>query len=213
MHIIATNTKHPDVSAVTAAATALRVGEVIAYLTDTLYGLGGDSRSILAIERIFLLKGRSTEKALPVIVGEKQMAQCYVEKIPSIAEILIEQFWPGPLTIVFNASANVPANLMSNTGKIAMRLPASRLAREISNGLGAPVISTSANRSGEPVLNSAKEIADVFGKSIALILDSGPPMNHNPSTIIDVTTQPPRLLRAGAVPLTEITKRIGELSS
>jgi L-threonylcarbamoyladenylate synthase len=103
--------------------------------------------------------------------------------------------------------------LIGHSGKIAIRLPATRLAVEISNHLGAPIIATSANRSGEAALDSAREIAELFAKDIALILDSGPPTNKKPSTIIDVTVQPPRLLRAGAAPVAEITQSIGELQS
>jgi L-threonylcarbamoyladenylate synthase len=211
MRLVKTASDHPDSTAIAAAVTALQNGDVVAYLTDTLYGLGGDARASAAIEKIFLLKGRSTEKALPVIVGEKQMLRKYVEEIPALAETLIEQFWPGPLTLIFRAAAHVPPELIGNTGKIAIRLPAARLAREISTNLGAPIIATSANRSGEPALNSAKEIADVLGENIALILDSGPPVNYQPSTMIDVTAQPPLLVRAGAVPAAEIIKRLGEL--
>ncbi len=141
------------------------------------------------------------------------MLASYAGEISPAAETLIEQFWPGPLTLIFKASANVPAMLIGNTGKIAIRLPAARLAREISNGLGAPIIATSANRSGEPVAGSAQEIAKIFGKGVALILDSGPPLNSQPSTILDVTTASPRLIRAGAVPAVEIINKIGELDT
>jgi L-threonylcarbamoyladenylate synthase len=213
MRIILSNSKNSNAAAVEAAISALQNDELIVYLTDTLYGLGGDARSTIAIEKIFLLKGRSTEKALPVIIGKKQMLREYVEEIPAIAETLIERFWPGPLTLVFKAAPKVPPELIGHTGKIAIRLPAARLAAEISSGLGAPVIATSVNRSGEAALNSAREIAEILGKNIALILDSGPPLNLKPSTIIDVTAQPPRLLRAGAVPVAAITKRIGELQT
>jgi len=210
---IATNSQNPDSAAIATAVKALQKGEIIAYLTDTLYGLGGDARSSVAIEKIFSLKGRATEKALPVIVGEKAIAEKYVAEIPSVAATLIEQFWPGPLTLIFKAAAHVPPELIGHSGKIAMRLPAAKLAREISRNLGAPIIATSANRSGEPVFNSAEQIAEIFGEQLALILDSGPPLQAKPSTIIDVTTQPPSLVRAGAVPVAEISKRIGELQT
>jgi len=213
MHIISTNAQDPDNIAIAAAVKALQKGEIIAYLTDTLYGLGGDARSLIAIEKIFSLKDRATEKALPVIVGEKALVEKYVEAIPPVAAKLIEQFWPGPLTLIFKAAATVPPELIGHSGKIAMRLPAAKLAREISRNLGAPIIATSANRSGEPALNSAEQIAKTFGKQLALILDSGPPVQQQPSTIIDVTTQPPLLVRAGVIPAAEITGRIGELQT
>jgi L-threonylcarbamoyladenylate synthase len=213
MQIIATDSQNPDTAAISTAVAVLQNRGVIAYLTDTLYGLGGDARSTLAIAKAFALKGRSTEKALPVIIGEKSMLPDYAGEISPTAEALIEQFWPGPLTLIFQATPIVPLMLIGDTGKIAMRLPAARLAREISNGLGAPIIATSANRSGEPAAGSAQQIAEIFGKGLALILDSGPPLNRQPSTILDVTTQPPRLIRAGAVSITEIIKKIGELDT
>jgi L-threonylcarbamoyladenylate synthase len=213
MDIIATDSQNPDTAAISAALAALQNRSVIAYLTDTLYGLGGDARSTLAIAKVFALKGRSAEKALPVIIGEKAMLPDYAGEISPIAAALIEQFWPGPLTLVFKAAPTVPMLMIGDTGKIAVRLPAVRLAREISNRLGAPIIATSANRSGEPVAASAQEIGEIFGKGLALILDSGPPLNRQPSTILDVTAQPPRLIRAGAVSTTEIIKKIGELDT
>jgi L-threonylcarbamoyladenylate synthase len=213
MQLIAIDSQNPNAAAISAAVAVLQNRCVIAYLTDTLYGLGGDARSASVIKKIFSLKGRTAEKALPVIIGDRHMAKEYVAEIPAIAETLIEQYWPGPLTLIFKSAAVVPPELIGHTGKIAIRLPAARLAVEISNRLGAPIIATSANRSGEAALNSAREIAELFGKDIALILDSGPPANLKPSTIIDVTAQPPRLVRAGAVPIAEITQRIGELQS
>lgn len=213
MRIIATDSQNPNAAAIAAAVDTMKNRGVIAYLTDTLYGLGGDARSTLAIAKVFALKGRSAEKALPVIVGKKTMLPEYAGDISPTAEALIEQFWPGPLTLIFNAVPTVPMMLIGDTGKIAMRLPAARLAREISNGLGAPVIATSANRSGEPVAASVREIVKIFGKGLALVLDSGPSLNSQPSTILDVTKQPPRLIRAGAVPTTEIIKKIGELDT
>jgi L-threonylcarbamoyladenylate synthase len=211
MRIIATDHQNPDAAAIDAAVAVLQNRGVIAYLTDTLYGLGADARSALAIEKIFSIKGRTVEKALPVIIGEKQMLRRWVEDVPPIAEKLMEQFWPGPLTLIFRATAALPALLTGNTGKIAIRLPAARLAREISKGLDAPIVATSANRSGEPVADSAQRIAELFGDVVALILDSGPPMSKQPSTLLDVTVQPPLLVRAGAVPVSIIIKKIGDL--
>lgn len=213
MPIITVDSANPEATAVAAAVQALRHGEVIAYLTDTLYGLGGDARSPAAIEKIFTLKGRATEKALPVIIGERNLAQGFVTEIPALAEKLIAQFWPGPLTLIFEAAASVLPELIGDSGKIAIRLPAAQLARELSKQLGAPIIATSANRSGEAALNSAGQIAEVFGKPLALILDSGLPIRQQPSTIIDVTVQPPQLVRAGAVPATEIRNCIGEIQT
>lgn len=213
MKIITVDATNPDTFAIAAAGKALKNGEIIAYLTDTLYGIGGDAGSLVAIEKIFALKGRATEKALPVIIGEKEIASHYVQEIPDSAEILIEQFWPGPLTLLFKAAASVPSKLIGDSGKIAMRLPAAKLARELANHLGAPLIATSANRSGEPVLSAAAAIAEIFGEQLALVLDSGPPLQTQPSTIIDVTTVPPLLVRLGVVPVAEIRQYIGELKT
>ena len=213
MKIIAVDSTNPDAFAIAAAGKALKNGEIIAYLTDTLYGFGGDARALVAIESVFALKGRAAEKALPVIIGEKEIASNYIAENPSSAEILIEQFWPGPLTLIFKAAVSVSPKLIGESGKIAMRLPAAKLAREISKNLGAPIIATSANRSGEPVLSAATAIAEIFGEQLALILDSGPPLQTQPSTIIDVTTVPPSLVRAGAVPVAEIRQCIGELKT
>lgn len=211
MKIITVDSANPEMFAIAAAVKALQTGDVIAYLTDTLYGFGGDARSLVAIEKIFAVKGRATEKALPVIIGETAIASQYAEEIPAVAEILIKHFWPGPLTLIFKAAACVPPEIIGDSGKIAMRLPAAKLARDLSKHLGAPLIATSANRSGEPVLHDAMAIAKTFEEQLALVLDSGPPLQTLPSTIIDVTVSPPSLVRAGAVPVVEIRQRIGEL--
>ncbi|MDZ7343855.1 MAG: L-threonylcarbamoyladenylate synthase [candidate division KSB1 bacterium] len=211
MIILKTSSERPEATTIDAAVSVMREGGVIAYLTDTLYGLGGDARSLRGIEKIFTIKGRGAEKALPVIIGEASMLEQWVEKIPPLAKILMKRFWPGPLTLLFNASAIVPATLIGHTGKIAIRLPGARLARDISNKLGAPIIATSANRSGEPVAESAQQIAAIFGETVSLILDSGQPRNRQPSTLLDVTVQPPKLVRAGAIAKTDIINQIGEL--
>lgn len=213
VNILATNSEHPEPTAVDAALSVMREGGIVAYLTDTLYGLGGDARSLRAIETIFSMKGRAHEKALPIIIGNLQMLNSWVEEIPPSAHKLMNRFWPGPLTLVFRASATVPATLIGHTGKIAIRLPAAALAREISNRLGAPIIATSANPSGEPVASSAQQIAAMFGDALGLILDSGSPINSQPSTLLDVTVHPSKLVRAGAISKSEIIKQIGELDS
>jgi len=213
LRILSTDADAPDPDAVTIAITALRDGHVIAYLTDTLYGLGADARSSPAIARIFALKQRTATKPMPVLIADEEMLRTWVREIPETARVLVQRFWPGPLTLLFPAAANVPRNLTAGTGKIAIRVPGRSLPRELSAGLGAPIVATSANISGHTPAVSVEQVQEQFGEAIPLALDSGMATTETPSTILDVSVIPPRLVRAGAIAREELIKQIGEIEA
>lgn len=213
MDVLKINADHPEPEGLALAVNALREGQVIAYLTDTVYGLGVDARLPGAIDQIYVLKQRVTEKALPVIFASEAMLAGWVKYISPLAEKLMDEFWPGPLTLVFEATKKVPQNLIAASSTLAVRVPARALPRRLSEQLGAPIISTSANLAGRPAALTVADITEQFGETIPLILDSGAASTSLASTILDVTIDPPRLLRAGAIPKEAIIKSIGDIQT
>ncbi|RIK55855.1 threonylcarbamoyl-AMP synthase [candidate division KSB1 bacterium] len=213
MNVLKINADHPEPESLALAVNALREGQVIAYLTDTVYGLGVDARLAGAIDQIYVLKQRVTEKALPVIIANNAMLAGWVKFISPLAEKLMDEFWPGPLTLVFEATKKVPQNLIAASSTLAVRVPARALPRLLSEQLNAPIISTSANLAGRPAALTVADITDQFGETIPLILDSGAASTSLASTILDVTIDPPRLLRAGAIPKETIIKSIGDIQT
>jgi L-threonylcarbamoyladenylate synthase len=213
MRLIKVDSQPPDAALVAEAVAALRAGHVLAYLTDTMYGLGVDARNEAAIARLFALKQRARQKAIPLIAGSRALLEGWIKAFPTLAEKLAEQFWPGPLTLIFHASARVSPLLTAGTNKIAARVPDSALARELSLQLGAPVTSTSANLSGEAAVLAVDDLVAQLGPEIDLILDSGAVIHTSPSTIIDVTAAPPRLVRQGVIAQPAVEKIIGALAS
>ncbi len=192
--------QHPEPELIAEAATLLRSGGVIAYLTDTLYGLGADAFNAAAVQRVFEVKSRMQEKALPVIIGNLNALPAVVQEISSTAKTLIDHFWPGPLSLIMLASPSLPMLLHSHTGKVAVRWPDCTVAQILAIAAGGALTATSANRSGDaPARNVAEALASL-GNQLDLIIDSGPAIETRPSTMIDVTVSPPRLTREGAIP-------------
>ena len=189
----------PQSRLIAEAAEIIRRGGVIAYLTDTLYGLGADAFNTMAVQKVFALKSRSEEKALPVIIGNRAMLSKLVLEISSDAEKLIKIFWPGPLSLILPANPAVPGVLHGDSKRIAVRLPSCAVARELAIVSGGALTATSANRSGEAAAQTAEGVHAALSGGIDMIVDSGPATETRPSTLLDMTQSPPRLLREGAV--------------
>lgn len=187
-------------------ADRIRTGGVVVYPTETVYGLGADPFDRSAFERIFNLKGREAEKGLILLVRGRQDLDTLVAHVPKAAEVLIDAFWPGPLTLVFPASPDLPKHLLGSTSTLALRMSDARLACGLLRHAGGPITSTSANRSGQPPVRSAREAADVLGRDVDLILDGGTSPDSRPSTLVDVSRGNPEILRPGRVPETEIRR-------
>ena len=201
----------PETSTLKKAVEILKKGEVIALPTDTFYALGADGLNPEAIKKVYEIKGRDYKKPILLLISDRELLSSLVSEIPSVAEKLISYFWPGPLTIIFKASAEIPLVLMGEGDKIGIRIPDNRVIREISRLLRGPITGTSANLSGKPSPISAKEIISSIGEKVDLILDGGDAPGGKESTIIDVTTIPPRLIRRGKISVEEIEKVIGEI--
>ena len=192
--------RKPERAKLDEAVAVLRDGGVIAYPTETFYGLGADASNEVAVEKIFAIKGRAFNNPLAVIVAGEDDLPSLVAEIPDEAKILMQRLWPGPLTMVFWAAPSVSCRLTAGTGKIGIRISSHPLASRLARALGAPLIATSANRSGEPENASASGVASSLGALPDLIIDGGETPGLLGSTILDVTVFPFRILREGAVP-------------
>ena len=188
----------PDPAAIERAAAAIRRGEVIAIPTDALYTLVADPFNLQAVGRVFQAKGREPQRSLPLIVSDIQMGEELVKETNSRFYLLARRFWPGPLTIIVPASASIPLRVTGNTGRLALRHPRSAVAQALIEAIGHPLISTSANISGQPTCRSGIEVFGLMDGSVSLVLDGGPCLGQG-STTVDITEPYWRLIKEGAV--------------
>jgi L-threonylcarbamoyladenylate synthase len=191
----------PEGRLIKEAAHTLRNGGVIGYPTETVYGLGADAYNEEALERLFKIKGREADKPISILIGNMEMLDEVAARIPPVATGLIRGHWPGPLTIIFEASKTCPPILTGDSGKIGVRISPHPTARKLLEAFKKPITSTSANLSGMPSLSDPNEVYSVFRGRIDLILDVGKTAGEGVSTVIDVTVSPPRVLREGVVNL------------
>lgn len=181
------------------AATCIKNGGLIAYPTETVYGLGGDPFNQQALIRLFRAKGRDADKAIIVLIRGLQDLHQIASEIPSIAEPIINTFWPGPLTLIFKAQSHLPPELLGGRDTIAVRHSSAPIAQELLDHIEGPLTSTSANRSGSPSALSAQEVQAQLGDSLDLILDGGTSTQSQPSTILNLATDKPTILREGVI--------------
>jgi L-threonylcarbamoyladenylate synthase len=204
------NAVHPDDVAMRRAVEILARGGVVAFPTETLYGLAVDATDRLAVDRVFTLKGRDRGVAIPLIASDRGQVDAWVGTLDATAERLAARFWPGPLTLVLPASARLPRALLAGGHTVAVRVSAHPVASALARALGKPITSTSANRSGDPATALADEVEAALGDAIDAILDAGACPGGPPSTIVDVTGAVPRLVREGAVPWERVLEFLGK---
>lgn len=188
----------------------LRNGGLVAFPTETVYGLGALISKRESIRRIYVVKGRPIDNPLILHVSSIDMFIELVENIPNEIINIVEKFWPGPFTIVWWKSSIVPNEVTAGLPKVAIRMPAHPVAIELIKKCGEAIAAPSANRSGKPSPTSAEHVIQDLNGLIDAVIDSGETLYGVESTIIDFTTKPPRLLRPGALPVEEIVKYIGE---
>jgi len=191
------------------AFAALDNGGVVVFPTDTLYGLGADVFSLPALQRIFAIKGRPAELALPVLVAGLDQVESVALPMSNQAQELAERFWPGPLTLVMRRSPELPDLVTGGADTVAVRMPAHRIPLALARRLGRPITGTSANLSGQPDLLDLDSIENQLGNLVDYIIRSGPPPEGTGSTVVDITRNKPRLLREGAISLEEIMETAG----
>jgi L-threonylcarbamoyladenylate synthase len=181
-----------------AAASAILSGELVVLPTDTVYGVGADAFSPAAVRRLLAAKGRGREMPSPVLVGTVRAATALVENLGQDGQRLIDEFWPGALTVVCRATRTLSWDLGDTKGTVAIRMPQDPLALELLRETG-PMAVTSANLTGSPPASTASEARDQLGESVAVYLDGGAAAGGVASTIVDLTGPQPRLLRRGAI--------------
>ena len=187
------------------AAERIKNGGVIAYPTETVYGLGADPYRTEAVQKIFIAKGREETKGIILLIRGATDLATLVRAISPTAQTLIRTFWPGPLTLVFKARPDLPPALLGGRDTIALRHSSSPIAAQLLTALGGPLTSTSANRSGTPPARSAYDAQNALGDHLDLILDGGPAASETPSTLVDVSADRALLLREGAVSVRELS--------
>jgi L-threonylcarbamoyladenylate synthase len=181
-----------------AAATAILRGELVVLPTDTVYGLGADAFSPAAVTRLLVAKGRGRDMPPPVLVGTIRAASALVEDLGPYGQQLIDEFWPGGLTIVCRAARTLSWDLGDTKGTVAVRMPEDQVALELLRETG-PMAVSSANLTGSAAASTAAEARGQLGDSVAVYLDGGPRPGGVASTIVDLTGDQPRLLRRGAI--------------
>lgn len=182
------------------AVVAIRNGEIVAYPTDTLYGLAVDPRRTDAVTRLGQLKAGVGRTGLPLISASLAQVESALGPLPPLGRRLAGVFWPGPLTIVYVPAVRLAAGVVAANGSVAVRVPASALARQLAEAVGFPVTATSANLPGAAPASTGAEVARRLGPAVAVILTQQGALEGAPSTIVDARGPVPVLIRAGVVP-------------
>jgi len=195
---------HPSPDMIQEATGVLRKGGVIAFPTRCLYGLGADAFNPEAVDRIFKIKQRPANNPLLVLIDDPQRLQRLVTHISVAAKVIAERFWPGRVTLVFDASARVPDYLTAGSGKIGIRLAGHPVAAALAAATQGPITGTSANVSGSPGCHQIRDLMPEVTEQLDLILDAGHLKGGRGSTVVDVTGKIPRVLREGVVSKREI---------
>ena len=188
---------------VEAAIDAVKRGDLIVMPTDTLYGIGADAFKPWAVTALLDAKGRDRQMPPPVLVGTRATLDGLVYNLPSAARDLVEAFWPGALTIVVEHAPSLQWDLGDLDGTVAVRMPLHPVALEILRETG-PMAVSSANKTGQPPAGTAEEARAQLAFSVSVYLESGELPDRTPSSIVDLTGEVPRLLRAGAIPLEKL---------
>ena len=206
--VLKLNAANPDPRIIRYAAGWLNRGAVIAIPTDTLYALAADPVNLAAIDQIFRVKGRPESRALPILISSLIQAQFLSANLPDNFFRLAEACWPGPLTIVVDASNRLPLKVTANTRRIALRWPKSKIVVDLIAELGVPLTGTSANLSGSPTCASGVDVFTQLGDRLPLILDAGETNDSLPSTIVELKGDHWCIGREGAVSTEQIREAL-----
>lgn len=209
--VIQANPEHPQVEAIERAARVIRGGGLVAFPTETVYGLGADAMNEQAIEKIFKAKGRPADNPLIVHVSHPSDVERVARDVSERAWRLIERFWPGPLTVVLKRRSEIARAVSAGLDTVAVRMPDNRIAIELIRKAGTPVAAPSANRSGSPSPTSAAHVLSDLDGQIDLILDGGMTRIGIESTVIDITGERPVILRPGWITREQIADATGEV--
>jgi L-threonylcarbamoyladenylate synthase len=198
--IIKINPNRIEMGKIKEIAEVLRDEGVIAYPTDTFYGLGANCFSEKAVRKIYRLKRRRPSKPLSLLISGMDMVQDVALDIPPVFWKLAKEFWPGPLTIILKASSRLPKSLLGPKNSVGIRLPGVSWLKKLMKETGFPLTATSANISGEEEVTAPEKVSTIFYGKVALIVDGGKAKGGLPSTVLDLTSPQAEILRQGAVP-------------
>lgn len=190
---------------IAAAVTAVQQGGLVVLPTDTVYGVGADAFTPPSVSALLAAKGRGRNVPPPVLVGSVRAASALADSLGAFGQDLIDEFWPGPLTLVFRASPTLKWDLGDTLGTVAVRMPLHPVALELLRRTG-PMAVSSANRHGSPPATTAADAESQLGSAVSVYLDGGPCADNVPSTILDLTGTVPRMLRAGVVTIDQLRK-------
>jgi L-threonylcarbamoyladenylate synthase len=181
------------------AVEILNNGGIVAFPTETFYGLGVKIDREHSLRKLYELKKRPEEKPMPLIIGSRVFLSMIAASVDEIAELLMDKFWPGPLTLLLKAKKGLSSYLTGNTGRVAVRIPGESAALYLAGEAGFPITATSANPSGMPPAEDADAVIRYFGEKIDMVIDGGRTAGGLPSTIVDVTEKSIRIVREGAI--------------
>ncbi len=208
VEVLKISSEAPEPHMIQYAASVIARGQVVGIPTDTFYGLAADPFNLAAVEMVYRIKGRPEQKALPVLVSSIEQAVGLVRDLPDAFLKLAQKFWPGPLTMVVDAVNKMPLKVTGNTGRIALRWSAGKVACALIEAYGGPVTGTSANISGFPACASAGQLVKQMGDSLPVILDGGESKAALASTIVDLRGEDWRILREGVIAEKDVQKAI-----
>lgn len=204
--VLRINPKVPEPEEIEKAAKYILSGDVIAYPTETIYGLGAEVFNRKAIKKIYDLKSRDYGLPIAILVSNMQMLRELVTHIPERAQALMRRFWPGPLTILFEVNETFPKSLATNTGKVGVRISSHPIVAALVSRVGRPITTTSANLSGFPPSLHVKHIQKYFGNKLPCVIDGGECEPSRGSTVVDVTEETMRIIREGATSAEEVIR-------
>jgi tRNA threonylcarbamoyl adenosine modification protein (Sua5/YciO/YrdC/YwlC family) len=204
--------ENPDPAAIRYAAEFIRRGELVAIPTDTFYGIAADPFNLAAVDHIYRVKGRPETRALPILVNKIAQALTLSRDVPYTFHKLAAKFWPGPLTLLVEASTGVPLKVTANTGNVALRWPNSPIVDALITLVMGPITGTSGNISGQPACATAVELLEQLGDRIPLIIDAGETPGNLASTIVKLEGDDWTVMREGVISEQSIREAIAEES-
>lgn len=207
MRTIKIEPKNPSIEIIREAGNLLKKGKLVAYPTDTVYGLGTDPFNITAIKNLLKVKKRDIELGLPILVSDEGVARRVAQFTPE-ADLLSRNFWPGALTLVLKTRIRIPSIVTGNRDNIAIRLPSHKVPQLLAKCIDGILIGTSANISGKPPALNAHQVQEQIGRNVDMTLDGGESLCEKPSTIVDLTQKSPVILREGQISLQALKKII-----
>jgi L-threonylcarbamoyladenylate synthase len=209
--ILRINPKNPSISQIRQAAKTIKSGGVVAFPTETVYGLGANVLDSKSVRKIFAAKGRPSDNPLIVHISDIAEIGILADNIPNMAYDLMERFWPGPLTLVLKKSKIVPKIVTGRLDTVAIRMPKNKIAQGLIREAGVPIAAPSANVAGRPSPTMSKHVKEDLSGKINLIIDGGPTKIGIESTVLDLSKKTPMLLRPGSVTLEQLQEIVGEV--